>query len=85
MIIISVDVHEFDCVISFADNGNGIDELIRDKIFIPHFSTKKSGSGLGLAIARQGIEQSGGKIWFETEIGTGTTFHLLLPLAPAAS
>jgi len=34
---------------------------LRDRIFLPHFSTKKSGSGLGLAIAKQGIEQMGGQ------------------------
>jgi Signal transduction histidine kinase len=68
------------CLVSVTDNGSGIDESIRDKVFIPHFSTKKSGSGLGLAIAKQGIEQSGGKIWFETST-SGTTFYIELPIA----
>jgi len=40
----------------------GIPLELRDRIFLPHFSTKKSGSGLGLAIAKQGIEQMGGAI-----------------------
>jgi two-component system, NtrC family, nitrogen regulation sensor histidine kinase NtrY len=65
-------------MISFQDNGTGIDEELRDKIFAPYFSTKKSGSGLGLAIAKQGIEQSGGEIWFETKPGEGTTFFIRL-------
>lgn len=65
-------------VISFRDNGRGIDESLRDKVFMPHFTTKKSGSGLGLAISRQGIEQSGGSIWFETS-PAGTTFFISLP------
>jgi two-component system nitrogen regulation sensor histidine kinase NtrY len=65
-------------VISFKDNGRGIDESLRDKVFMPHFTTKKSGSGLGLAISRQGIEQSGGSIWFETS-SAGTTFFISLP------
>lgn len=65
-------------VVSFRDNGRGIDETLRDKVFMPHFTTKKSGSGLGLAISRQGIEQSGGAIWFETS-SAGTTFFISLP------
>ncbi len=63
----------------FRDNGNGIDDKVAERVFIPHFSTKRSGSGLGLAIARQGIEQMKGKIWFETEIGKGTAFFIELP------
>lgn len=64
--------------ISFVDNGRGIDSMLIDKIFLPHFTTKESGSGLGLAISRQGIEQMGGKIWFETSVN-GTTFIIELP------
>lgn len=63
--------------IVFSDNGKGIDSALIDKIFLPHFTTKQSGSGLGLAISKQGIEQMGGKIWFETS-GTGTTFTIEL-------
>ncbi len=62
------------------DNGRGIPDDIADQVFIPHFSTKKSGSGLGLAIAKQGIEQMGGNIWFETKAGNGTVFYIDLPL-----
>ncbi len=67
--------------ITVADNGTGIADTIRDKIFLPHFSTKQAGSGLGLAIARQGIEQMGGKIGFESLEGNGTRFFILLPVA----
>lgn len=65
--------------IEVEDNGCGIDDAIRDKIFFPHFSTRKSGSGLGLAIARQGIEQMGGEIGFESQKGRGTIFFIRLP------
>jgi|JI10StandDraft_1071094.scaffolds.fasta_scaffold00481_28 two-component system nitrogen regulation sensor histidine kinase NtrY len=61
------------------DNGAGIPNDLHDKIFIPYFTTKKSGSGLGLAIARQGIELSGGKIWFESEPGN-TKFYVEFPV-----
>lgn len=66
--------------LEIADNGRGIPHELKDKIFIPNFSTKSTGSGLGLAIAKSGVETAGGKIWFETEIGKGTTFYLTFPL-----
>ncbi len=68
------------CLVSITDNGNGIAAELKDKVFLPQFSTKKSGSGIGLAIAKQGIELSGGTIWFESEAGLGTTFYVKLPL-----
>ncbi len=66
--------------LEITDNGKGIPNDLRDKIFIPNFSTKSQGSGLGLAIAKSGVETAGGKIWFETEVGKGTTFYLTFPL-----
>jgi two-component system, NtrC family, nitrogen regulation sensor histidine kinase NtrY len=66
--------------IKFQDNGKGIEPEIADRVFIPHFSTKKSGSGLGLAIAKQGIEQMHGRIWFETHLKVGTSFYIELPI-----
>ncbi|MVN78502.1 HAMP domain-containing protein [Hymenobacter sp. HMF4947] len=68
-------------LITIADNGAGIAEGARDKIFMPNFTTKATGSGIGLAVARRGIESAGGRIWFETEEGVGTTFFIELPLA----
>lgn len=66
--------------LEIADNGKGIPPELKDKIFIPNFSTKSTGSGLGLAIAKSGVETAGGKIWFDTEVGKGTTFYLTFPL-----
>jgi nitrogen fixation/metabolism regulation signal transduction histidine kinase len=68
-------------VITFKDNGKGIEPDVAERIFVPHFTTKKSGSGLGLAITKQAIEQMKGRIWFETEVGKGTTFFMELPLS----
>ncbi|MBT1709234.1 HAMP domain-containing histidine kinase [Fulvivirgaceae bacterium PWU5] len=68
-------------VITFQDNGKGIEPEVADRIFFPHFTTKQSGSGLGLAIAKQAIEQMKGRIWFETELGRGTTFFIELPVS----
>lgn len=66
-------------LIQVKDNGKGIEPAMLDKVFSPYFSTKQSGSGLGLAISRQGIEQSGGEIWFDSIPGVGTTFYIRLP------
>jgi signal transduction histidine kinase len=67
--------------ITIADNGSGIADDVRDKIFRPNFTTKATGSGIGLAVAKRGIESAGGSIWFETVEGEGTTFFIELPLA----
>ena len=66
-------------LLSFRDNGKGIEPHVAERIFLSHFSTKKSGSGLGLAIAKQAIEQMQGRIWFDTVVGQGTTFYIELP------
>jgi signal transduction histidine kinase len=67
-------------IVKVHDNGKGITPEVAERIFFPHFTTKKSGSGLGLAIARQGIEQMRGHIWFETEQSRGTAFYIELPV-----
>jgi nitrogen fixation/metabolism regulation signal transduction histidine kinase len=68
-------------LISIRDNGTGIHEEIKDKLFAPNFTTKNTGMGLGLAIAKNIVELSGGTISFETELKKGTTFTIVLPLA----
>jgi two-component system nitrogen regulation sensor histidine kinase NtrY len=68
-------------LLSVKDNGNGIPENLREKIFEPNFTTKSSGTGLGLAFVKNSIENAGGKVWFETIIGVGTTFYFSLPEA----
>lgn len=68
-------------IVEFRDNGKGIPESLRDKIFSPNFSTKNSGMGLGLAISRKIVEQLGGAITYQTKEGVGTTFTITLPVA----
>ncbi len=77
---ISCEYNEANCIISIHDNGKGIDEELRDKVFVPHFTTKTTGAGLGLAIVKQTLELCGASIWFETEVNVGTTFFVQLPL-----
>ncbi|RYF78065.1 MAG: HAMP domain-containing histidine kinase [Cytophagaceae bacterium] len=72
--------------IEIHDNGLGIPESIRSKVFLPNFSTKEGGTGIGLAISKRGIEHAGGSIWFETDVNVGTSFFIAMPLAgPARS
>ncbi len=67
-------------VIKVSDNGTGISDAMKAKVFQPYFTTKSSGTGLGLAISRKIIEIVDGRIWFETEVGVGTDFYIELPL-----
>lgn len=67
-------------VVAIADKGSGIPVDMRQKIFMPNFTTKSSGTGLGLAICHGIVEKANGNIWFETENGKGTTFYVSLPL-----
>jgi two-component system, NtrC family, nitrogen regulation sensor histidine kinase NtrY len=66
--------------ISVKDNGEGIPEEMRSKIFTPNFTTKTSGTGLGLAMTKSIVEQAKGNIWFDTEEEKGTTFFVQLPV-----
>ncbi len=77
---IKVETDETKVKITFADNGTGMSEEVKEKIFQPNFTTKSSGMGLGLAIVKNIITNSKGKIWFTTKHGEGTTFFIELPL-----
>jgi len=72
-------------LISVADNGIGIPENIRGKLFEPNFTTKSSGTGIGLAIVKNIVETFNGKIHFETKTGEKTTFFITFPLAKPES
>jgi two-component system NtrC family sensor kinase len=70
-------------VVDVTDSGHGIPPEIMDKIWMAFYTTKgdRGGTGLGLAACAQIIGQSGGKISVDSEVGVGTTFSVLLPLA----
>ncbi|WP_194777091.1 sensor histidine kinase [Pararhodonellum marinum] len=78
--ILTLDEKKEVAQLEIKDNGVGISLDLRDKIFTPNFSTKSEGSGLGLAIAKRGVETASGRIWFETEVGKGTSFFLVFPI-----
>jgi signal transduction histidine kinase len=74
---------ENDTLIEITDNGIGIKDDNRKKIFAPFFTTKpssKSGSGIGVYVVKKMIEENHkGKIWFNSEFLKGTTFTIELP------
>jgi two-component system, NtrC family, nitrogen regulation sensor histidine kinase NtrY len=73
--------------IAVADTGHGISPGDKDKLFLPHFSTKGRGTGLGLAIAARIISEHGGSLRVEDNRPVGSRFLIELPVAelPAAS
>lgn len=67
-------------IISVNDNGPGISANIADRLFKPGQTYgKRNGKGFGLFGARRTVEAHGGRLWFETEPGKGTTFFIKLP------
>jgi signal transduction histidine kinase len=69
--------------IVIADTGPGIPPAIKDRIFLPFFTTKAGGTGLGLAISHRIVTDHQGAIEVTSEPGAGTTFTILLPGALA--
>jgi two-component system, NtrC family, sensor histidine kinase HydH len=71
--------------IAVIDRGVGIDPKQRDSIFNPFFTTKPTGVGLGLAIVAKIVDEHGGKIAVESELGKGSIFCVILPMERARS
>ena len=69
--------------ITVKDNGNGIPEKIKEKIFQPFFTTKPTGqgTGLGLSLSYDIVKAHGGELKVETKDGEGSMFIILLPLS----
>lgn len=71
-------------LVSLKDNGRGMSPEIKSKVFEPFFTTKASkGTGLGLAMVQSFVKSAGGMVVAESEVGTGTTMNLYLPLTQA--
>ena len=66
-------------IITVADNGVGIEEEVKNKIFEPKFTTKSSGMGLGLAMVKNIVEAYDGNITFVSELGVGSVFTVTIP------
>ena len=70
--------------ITVADTGHGVTREVKEKLFLPYFSTKKRGTGLGLAIVRRIVEDHRGSIRVEENQPLGARFVMELPVAEAA-
>jgi signal transduction histidine kinase len=75
--------------ITVSDNGIGMDEEDLSKIFKEDYfrsenelAREQKGTGLGMMITKRLIEGHGGEVWVESEIGVGSSFHFIMPLAP---
>ena len=66
-------------LISVKDNGKGIKEEDKDRIFLPNFTTKSGGSGVGLSLTYNIVQAAGGTISFESQEGEGAEFIIMLP------
>ena len=70
-------------VLEVEDDGVGMDDAVRDRLFELFFSSKgKAGTGLGLFLARQAVLRHGGGIEVRSEPGRGSTFRVRLPREP---
>ncbi len=85
---LSVTKHAGEAIISVADEGPGIPSSEQERIFerlfggVDHELGHRAGGGLGLPIVRAVVEMHGGRIWLESEPGSGSTFRIALPLKP---
>lgn len=80
VIYVRISKIENKVVITISDNGKGIDEEVKDRVFEPKFTTKSSGMGLGLPMAKNIIETYNGTIIFNSQSNKGTTFIITLPI-----
>jgi len=77
-IFLSTQENEKEFIIKVSDTGEGIPKEVLPKIFEPFFTTK-GGTGLGLYVSKNIVENMGGRIEVETQLGEGSTFTIFLP------
>jgi signal transduction histidine kinase len=83
-----MNLHGSECAVAIlevADTGKGIPPEVGKRLFDPFFTTKEAGTGLGLPIAARIVEKHGGTLQYQTRVGHGTTFAIILPQAGSQS
>jgi two-component system NtrC family sensor kinase len=76
---ISIEANKTSVVISVSDNGTGVPEPAREKLFKPFFTTKEKGTGLGLSICKNLIKKLDGNMIYESSSEQGSKFSISLP------
>ncbi|MBE0696000.1 MAG: hybrid sensor histidine kinase/response regulator [Anaerolineaceae bacterium] len=90
-VVVRAQLENSSLLVSINDTGPGIPVEDQQRIFEPFqqlaplLHHRTGGSGLGLSISKRFVEMHDGRMWLESEIGRGTTFHFRIPIAPAAS
>lgn len=81
LVTAKAQLHGGEVKVVVRDDGSGMDEPTKARVFEPLFTTKKQGTGLGLAIVESLVRQHGGALTLESELGVGTAFTVALPLS----
>ena len=87
-VTVRVRAADGEIVVSVADTGTGIAAADQERVFEAFaqagdtLTDKRRGTGLGLPISREIVEEHGGRLWLESELGRGSTFAFALPVAP---
>ncbi len=79
-LILKVESNKNDVVFSVHDQGPGVSDEIKDRLFESFFSTKAEGTGIGLNICRSVIESHGGRLWYENQPESGCKFFFSIPV-----
>ncbi|MBE2201740.1 MAG: HAMP domain-containing histidine kinase [Anaerolinea sp.] len=87
-VVVSLEQTAEKFLVSVADNGFGIAPEQKSRLFQPFQQGKRGtegekSTGLGLAIVKRIVKKHGGEIWFESELGQGTTFFIAIPVQPS--
>ena len=88
LVRISAERRGLDWVISVEDNGIGIEADWTERIFLPlqrRHGMQVAGSGIGLATCKKIVTRAGGKIWVESQVGSGSTFYFTFPVTENTS